>query len=320
MLKKRISNFARARIINPWHEWIESFTDQLSTENDPSIIKATDVLREQIRKLPSLEARSGIPAEHHKWLNFRKQLRELIMTKNPNRFLRWGLIRGTMCHEPHEEELFYLTKRQNWPDIKTTLTETIFGHPKKYRKYPQSSGNLIHHAYCLEKFLETCHANIKTWQNIIEIGGGYGSLCRLIFNRGFSGNYSIYDLPEFLHLQNFFLSLAIPSVRISMHDTTCATGAVKLLENTGGCAPHQAKIDAVIAMWSLSEMPEKTRNMLLDTNKAPDYFLIAYQKDFGGIDNIKYFSNLTRRLENYAWHKEEIDCLPANYFLFGRKL
>ena len=46
---------------------------------------------------------------------------------------------------------------------------------------------------------------------IVEFGGGYGSMCRLLHKLGFSGQYFIYDLPEFVALQRYFLkSIGMP--------------------------------------------------------------------------------------------------------------
>jgi hypothetical protein len=42
---------------------------------------------------------------------------------------------------------------------------------------------------------------------IVEFGGGFGSMCRLIGALGFRGRYVIFDLPPVLALQRYYLGL-----------------------------------------------------------------------------------------------------------------
>ena len=42
---------------------------------------------------------------------------------------------------------------------------------------------------------------------IVEFGGGYGSMCRLVRKLGFKGRYVIFDLRPILALQKYYLGL-----------------------------------------------------------------------------------------------------------------
>src|SRR5205807_1894491 len=45
---------------------------------------------------------------------------------------------------------------------------------------------------------------------------------------------------------------------------------------------------------------------------------IAYQRRFGGVDNLEYFRSWKRATgERVRWHEWEIDHLPGNYYLVG---
>jgi hypothetical protein len=41
--------------------------------------------------------------------------------------------------------------------------------------------------------------------NIFEFGGGHGRVCRMIFDRGFKGKYTIFDFPELIRIQKYYL-------------------------------------------------------------------------------------------------------------------
>jgi hypothetical protein len=72
---------------------------------------------------------------------------------------------------------------------------------------PGSSGTLIHHAYHLHRFETVTGRFLLELQEIIEFGGGYGSMARLLARLGYRGRYHIHDLPEFAALQRFYLRM-----------------------------------------------------------------------------------------------------------------
>lgn len=49
-----------------------------------------------------------------------------------------------------------------------------------------------------------------------------------------------------------------------------------------------------------------------------DSFLIAYQDEFGEVDNVKFFSSLKPRREDINWHDWEIQHIPGNRYLIGQ--
>ena len=75
-----------------------------------------------------------------------------------------------------------------------------------------------------------------------------------------------------------------------------------------------------IATWSISETPIYLRNTILSMLDNFDLFLIAYQKQFGEIDNSKYFSAWKDSLNNYKWYSYETRHSPDNYYLFGKNI
>ena len=77
--------------------------------------------------------------------------------------------------------------------------------------------------------------------------------------------------------------------------------------------------DILIGTWSLSETPIVFRSKILSLVKNPSYYLIAYQKDFKGTDNVLYFEEFEKSMNNYEWKHFPIKHLPGNYYLLGKK-
>ena len=117
--------------------------------------------------------------------------------------------------------------------------------------------------------------------------------------RGFAGKYRIYDLPEFLELQRWYLG------------RTLARADVEYLS-----VLPSAPVDVLVGLWSISEMPFALRDRIKAL--APRYFLLAYQQEFYGLDNVEYFERW-RSDQDYAWHDIEIPHIKGDRYLFGAR-
>jgi hypothetical protein len=65
----------------------------------------------------------------------------------------------------------------------------------------------IAHALHLFRFHSRLGSYLHDADCIVEFGGGFGSMCRLIGALGFRGRYVIFDLPPVLALQRYYLGL-----------------------------------------------------------------------------------------------------------------
>ena len=149
------------------------------------------------------EGREVISMEMQFWTDQRATLRELL-AGDRERFLHWPLIIGTMFYLPPPDELQYLQSLPNWPFIRELIKDPGVGGAE-LDPVLQTNGNIIHHAYSIFRFESATGHELTGGGTILEIGGGYGNFCRLLVKRGFTGSYVIYDLPEFLQLQEWYL-------------------------------------------------------------------------------------------------------------------
>ncbi len=263
-------------------------------------------LRNDFQQLPSLDA-TGAAEIRGTWESNRLRLRNHVLSRDPRAFLTWDVIRETMFPPPYawfaRAELKFL-QREDWARWREALGETTVGLPFPCLWYPSSSSNAIHHAYHLCRFEVDTGARLRDFGTVLEFGGGYGSLCRIVHNLGFVGRYVIFDLPEQSALQRYYLASAGIQDVLTISD-------IGLLEGSF------AKPKLFIATWSLSESPLRVREQVAEAVRSFDAFLIAYQSEFAGVDNRAFFDEWQRGFPHVDWRAGKMEHVPASTYLFG---
>jgi len=244
----------------------------------------------------------NIPLGTSSWVNNRKEIRKAILKGDLSDFINWDVIQRTMFFEAPRVE--YETVMRN-SVLSTAINESKVGNPKQYYLDMSTSGNLIHHAYSISHLLNNC--DIRDFDKVIELGGGYGSMCRLFRNMNYFRKYIIYDLPELCALQKFYLS----SVDTKYTDNTIFSSDLNKLNDDNISA-------LFIATWSFSEMPIELREQLLN-HMIFDYCIIAFQEEFDGIDNIDYFDKFMKKYKHINFNIIPIEHLENHYYLVGTK-
>ncbi|HEV8644085.1 MAG TPA: hypothetical protein VGR01_00775 [Burkholderiales bacterium] len=281
-------------------------------------------LRMTFRDLPILDAIDASPSEAA-WLNNMNRLRELVLSQDPREFLRWDVISQTMFVGNARyilTELKYLKRRSDWnARWCRALKESRVGRPIPCVYYSASSGTLIHHAYHVAQFEERTGVQVRDIDFVFEFGGGYGSMCRLFYNLGFSGRYIIFDLAPFSMLQRYFLGTIGLPVKSSIDIAKSRTGIAcisDLQELTALRERIEANERMFVATWSVSECPIEVRDLVLPMISDFGSILIAYQDTFGEVNNVQYFDRWKEFNTKFAWHSWRIEHLPGNNYLVGR--
>ncbi len=300
---------------------------------DKPLAPPTDREKELIREfragfcgLPISETTNSSASEKE-WYDYSNCLKELVINSDPREFLRWHVISGTMFVKYAGyvvPELKYLKGRSDWQNRwREAIKESPTGHPVPYWKYSSSSGNLLHHAYHLAKFEEKNKMRINNLNYILEFGGGYGSMCRLIHNLDFQGIYVIFDLPSFSLLQQFFLKSigtkvhSFDSFKTGENGVLCISDLEQLRKILSD--PIETSDSMFIATWSISEAPIKIRNSILPFVSSFNEFLITYQHQFREINNIVFFENWKALRKDIEWYEWEIEHMPENRYLLGKR-
>ena len=261
------------------------------------------------------------------WKGNLNLLKEKVLNSNIHNFLKWSIIKKTMNNGSNADfifdELTFLKKHKKWSFYQKGLKENWIGERSMYPFYPRSSATLIHHNYHLAMF--ELNTSIKSVNHdcILEFGGGFGSMCRLNFNLGFSGGYIIFDFTHFSLLQEYYLkSCNISVVTVDEFIRTkkgvvCISDMEKL-NNILNLYDYKSNI-LLIATWSISATPISVRDSFLKSCDNVTNFLIAYQDSFEKIDNKKYFDTFKKSHANVSWYDSKINHLPSDNYLFGKK-
>ena len=258
-----------------------------------------DQLRDEVRavELPDAKTASG-----QLWLENQRELRDLVLSRDPYEFLTWNVILRTMFvgNNPYvARELAYLHRDSAWSTWRSVIDESPVGRPPPFFLRPSASGARIHAAYHVARYLERGGVSIPSLETIVEFGGGYGCLASVFQALGFRGRYVIFDLPLFSALQRFYLRAR--NFGVAAHGAPaagdanmihCVSDASTLASLVAGRAPGKALFAAT---WSLSESPMGVREPVVSTVASFEHFLMAYQDAFLEVDNLAYFDSWAPR-------------------------
>jgi hypothetical protein len=232
------------------------------------------------------------------WSEHGAALRHAILSKDPRAFLTWDVIANTMSPPPYARFV------------------------RRERRYLESCGwsglirgsscldaaNAVHQAYHLCRFERETSIRIRDFDLMLEFGGGYGEMRRIVDRIGFTGRYIIFDLAELNALQRYYLRASRISGTATLSDLRAVRAALESERNSR---------KLFISTWSFDETPLKVREEWRDLLVGFDAFLIAYQVNFAGIDNWQFFENWRKRFPRIAWRKYVIRELKDSYYLFG---
>lgn len=298
---------------------------------DPPGLSGDDLgaIIELRRRAEDLKRRdsSGTPSES--WDAHQRQLLECIQDLDCRFFLRWPVIQETMFPvlPPYVfAELMTLWKSGRWGDHwREVVEEDAWGAPVRLPFLLRTSANRIHHAYHLCRFEDESGLSVRNFGLVVEFGGGYGSMCRVVRKCGFRGRYVIFDLPLPSAIQVFYISRLLgghcaPGLSgwENGDGTFCESNLAALAGKLDGDDPGFGK-RLFMATWSLSEAPTAVRQEILPVMRACDAYLFAYQDKFDDVDNCAYFDGLRTELGDVKWHREEISHLRGHYYLFGAR-
>ncbi len=159
----------------------------------------------------------------------------------------------------------------------------------------------VHQKYHLLQLIRNTNIDFQELESVVEIGGGYGAMCISVYDKEFNGKYVLYDLPELLTLQKYHIQ------KRNLNKEIIYTSNNNDINTNGKCS-------LLIALWSLSEMPLEVRYRITSKILEFDYYMFAFLGFFDGVDNLKYFDNLTKQIGG-EWKLIKIHHSGENYYL-----
>lgn len=262
---------------------------------------------------------------HHKslveWQNNLNQIKKNLSKKDWKQFLTWKVINNTMFYNDSlatKVELMYLNSSGFIKKYgESAIHENSIGSPTYSSYARRSSSNLIHHAHHLSIFENISKKRILDHKTIVEFGGGYGSMCRLVYQMGFKGMYIIYDFEHFNLIQNYFLSSMDLKLKIKMgsddfqlkkNKCVYLTSDIKFLKKI----LNKNDNSLFLSTWGFSESPIYIRELFKNIINSSNSVLFAFQKNFNEINNSQYFKNNFNKKNNYV---RKIKHMKNNFYL-----
>jgi len=114
--------------------------------------------------------------------------------------------------------------------------------------------HLVYYSWNISKIFESLEEQPSV---IIEIGGGYGGLAAKLKKLYPNATIILFDLPETLHLQSYFLSEAYPEAKVFDYIDYLDTGM-------SGLVPGEHDF-ALLPGWTISELPSKFADLMINT-------------------------------------------------------
>ena len=272
-----------------------------------------DALHRAFRALPIAPLR-GVPVNEADWNSAMNRLRELGSSADPRAFLRWDVIIARMAHVGSAATAVELAALQADPEWtsrwRDAIREVRVGLPIPYEGYPASSEVLIQTAYHVRELERLSVRRVDEWDVVVEFGGGFGGLCRLMHVLGFRGRYLILDLAPFSILQRYYLD----AVQVVNRDNITITSDWNTLDHfVDGISPSERAV--LWATWSLSETPLALRTRVAAVARRIGNYCIAFQGRYGDVDNVAYFRDEwpgDQRTTERIGHRDD------DYYLSGR--
>jgi hypothetical protein len=278
-------------------------------------------LKKKLEFLPDYKHNFGLQKSEIEWHKNLNEIKKNLLKKRLNRFLTWNVINNTMFFNDSLATNIELKYLINSRFIKrygeSAIYENSTGSPTYSAYARRSSSNLIHHAYHLSIFENISKKKILDHETIVEFGGGYGSMCRLIYQMGFKGNYIIYDFEHFNLIQNYYLNsinlkLKVKTVnnflQLKKNMNVCLVSDISLLKKI----LNKNNNSLFLSTWGFSETPICTRDLFKNIINCSNSVLFAFQKQFNDINNLQYFK---KNFYKEKYFIKKINHIKNNYYL-----
>jgi hypothetical protein len=224
------------------------------------------------------------------WADFLDELKSLILNDNIENFKDWGPIRQTMnAGNPSfgfsKDHLNLLKNHEDWNNFEKILKT-------------EYTTNAVNHLFYLTKLQQ--FKLIKDFDTIFEFGAGFGNMCRIINSLGFDGTYKIFDFPELLTIQKYYLEKN--TVRFSQE--------IKFLSNLDKENFNENSL--FISTHALEESPPEVIQQVLKKIENFSSYLFACS---GGKDVFENF--IKERCKKILF--EDFPTLKGHYIIVGVK-
>jgi hypothetical protein len=169
------------------------------------------------------------------------------------------------------------------------------------------------------RFEQCTGRKIGPIESVVEFGGGYGNMARIVNNVGATTQYSIVDLLLFSCIQYVFLCTVAGSDHVTFDNGNVNASTKFLLKPLcQAVTPQKLHGKLFLSTWALSETTRATYKWVNDCDWFGAYNLIlAYNRQWQPWQG----NELDETLESGGWRvaKEAIPFLPGSFYLFATR-
>lgn len=262
------------------------------------------------------------------WRKCQKDFENLILGPSQKNFLLHPIITMTMLVQGYGRfqkfQSNYIQYFLSYPHRKLIkdFKDSNIGGVKLNIPDLNCSASALSHLYVLSMILE--QSKDTNLESILEWGGGYGCLARIVKSLLPNITYIIVDLIPSLSLQYLYLKLCLPGIKILVHKTLPATferGAIHLVP-VYFVDKLKVNIDVFISAFALSECPNIIQKKVVNKEFYRSKYiylcgLVGGLFDYNG-KNVKYLSDsliinyLTNNFNSLFVHPHQI--IEGNHF------
>jgi len=253
---------------------------------------------------------------------YNSRMEKILLPFPPFSFLRTPEIMRVMFASfggrALKEELSFLESKLSQDRLKFLLEEEYIGAPVLLNSTYLTSHNSIHHLYHLVKFMEKTQCSLSGIKTIVEWGGGYWNIARII--KRFKGDEPttiiIIDTPLFSCLQWLYLATVLGEEQVNLLKKTgekICEGKINLLP-LSLLRGQNISADLFLSTWALDESSRYSLDFVVEHDWfGAKHLLLAY------LDS-SCVSTIALQLSQAAMAKgaviEDIKFLPDNCYAF----
>lgn len=254
------------------------------------------------------------------WKKFNSQVGKSLLPAPPFSFLNDPTIMISMFATAGgnwmEKELKFLEGKMKDKKLREILKEDYVGDPLLLNYRYLTSHTAIHHLHHLVKFLSVTKSRLENLDTIVEWGGGYGSLIRIMKRLNPKATYIIIDTPLFSCLQWLYLGTIFGEKGVNLllsPKDKIKKNQINLL-SLPFLKYHEIKADLFISTWALSESSKYSQDYVLKKNWFnAKHLLLAYQDNPAGLFNPSRIGKLAKDRGAVI---EDMEFLPGNHYAF----
>jgi len=240
------------------------------------------------------------------WGSWAGKIRQTFHHQVPMNFLAEPLISFTMVFkrfkgiQDTKYRLKFLKQYISEEQLIKLLEEDCIGNPIISNFQYKTSSNRAYHLSHLAMYKKINGNHFWDTNSVIEFGGGYGNMCRLIKKANPLVTYIIIDLPELLALQYVYLASLIGENELNIineKNIHIASNKINLISSEFLYKTNmQLEIDSFISTWALSESPYYLQEYVVDNNffNAKKLLLASLTDENNLLKNIIDFQDIEK--------------------------